>query len=42
MLKSRFFLLQYDAYILDKGSITLVNTAAADANNANLKQIFKN
>ena len=41
MLKSRFFCYS-DAYILDKGSIALVNTAAADANNANLKQIFKN
>ena len=33
-----------DAYILDKGTITVPNTAASDANanNANKKVIFKN
>ena len=31
-----------DAYILVKGTVTVPNTAAADANNANNKVIFKN
>ena len=41
----KFSLCDYsDAYILDKGTITVNNTAAADtdANNTNKKVIFKN
>ena len=43
MLKSSLFDFS-DAYILVKGTLTVPNTAAADANanNANKKVIFKN